>query len=141
MALISIEGQITAIQHPSRTLVIKDKEWISHPVRWPQGMDERMSKQQQWWFCKVTGEESDGVIMLQDLGFFKKPADWPQGNHAKGNYTGPRSDPIQIARQSMAKCAVEIVAMCNTKEGGDPREVTKEVIEIARELVKFVQEG
>ena len=74
------------------------------------------------------------------------PHDCPEGQAArgsgnKGGYSGPRSDPVVIARQSMVKVASDIV-LSGANASTQPTDViTEDIINIARILVKFVQEG
>ncbi|MCK9592972.1 MAG: hypothetical protein M0Q91_13290 [Methanoregula sp.] len=141
MALVTVEGQITTINPQTRTLALKDISGVTHMIRWGQGHDQKMQKQQQWWFCKITGELAEDVITLDVLDFFKKPENWPSNQKSGGGYSGPRTDPVVIARQSMVKVASDIVLSGANADTRPVDVITEDVINIARVLVKFVQEG
>ncbi len=106
MPLMTIEGQITGINPANRTMTVKDRDGITHPIRYTQGHDQEIGKLKQWWFTKATGEVTDGVLHLESLGFFRRPDDWPSNN--KSGKFAPRNDRLN-AKQTCMKEAAEVV--------------------------------
>lgn len=58
-----------------------------------------------------------------------------------GGYSGPRSDPVVIARQSSLKVAADIVLKGANSDTRPTDIITEDIINIARILTRFVQEG
>jgi hypothetical protein len=73
-----VSGQIIAIDHAKRTVVIRsydDKKFeATTPLKWHERLDARMMKNKERYF--VTCIYLDETI--EDCQYFQKPADWPQ---------------------------------------------------------------
>ena len=104
-----VEGQITAIDHGAHALTVKDRAGQAHVFIWAAPMDDRMAKLKQWWFVKVTAEQSGEYWKVVNQEFFKKPDDWPQSSHGGGSGgrpQAPRNERI-IVLQTCYKEAAE----------------------------------
>ncbi len=142
MSLVSVDGQIQNLNYTTRTFTMKDREGIVHPVKYAEGHTE-MGKQKNYFFAKVTGEkDADGTIVLDVLGFFRKPDDWPASANNSGGKGGnypPRDPKVQtyIIRQSCLDRATQIVLHGATIDAALP-ELVKEIRDVAEVLELWV---
>jgi|GEM_PF-5886391 len=108
----NVEGQITAIDHGTHKISVKDKTGQVHEFVWSGNVKMTNNKGEplkQWWFIKVTGEPAGDLWKLTAHAYFKRPDDWPLGNKG-GNGGGggqPRNEKA-ILFQCLFKGAVEI---------------------------------
>ena len=115
--LQKVSGQITAINHANRTVALMfyeekngNKYFTTATLRWPAGLDAKMSKLKEKFFTSFTylGE------MIDDTQYFQKPEDWPKSQN-KGNWGGgkPRNEKI-IVLQSTLKACVDLFQVCTS---------------------------
>lgn len=136
MALVKVVGQISSINHAARNLAVKDQNGEAHPIKWPVGMDAKMSKQKERWFVTATGEVVDGVMLLDTIDYLEKPA-WAQQQGGKGGNFDPKKN-TYIARQNTLERATEIVLNGENSNKADPKEEVEEILQIAEQLEKWV---
>lgn len=137
--LKSVEGQVTAIDPGAHKITVKTRDGQHHEMIWGAALHDRMSKLQQWWFTKITAEESGGVwkVMAQD--FFKRPDDWPFQKGGAGKSFVPRNEKL-IVLQSSLKAAVDLFQTCHapdTQSYDDACDlVVQKAIEMTEKLMK-----
>jgi len=113
--LKSVEGQVTAIDPGAHKVTVKTRDGQHHELIWGAGLHDRMSKLQQWWFTKITAEESGGVWKVTAQDFFKRPDDWPFQKGGAGKPFVPRNEKL-IVVQVLIKAYSDLWMNTNTPD-------------------------
>ena len=115
-----VQGQITAIDHGTHTVTVKDIDGKHHEMMWKGILIDKMEKLKQWFFVSISAEKSGDLWVVIDQTYYKKPDNWSVSQ--KSGYGGkpfvPRNERI-IVVQSCAKLAAEVFAMTTTPDTVD----------------------
>jgi len=145
MTLTTYGGKIAALDMQKRQITIQEKDGSIRMGRWSEhntNVQGVMEKLQVGYFKSITGEVQDDIMKIESASFFDK-AGFPQtgGNYQKGGYSGPRSDPVVIARQSSLKVSADVYLKGINGTTPDYIHDLKEIIKGAEILTQYVTTG
>ena len=135
-----VQGQITAIDHGTHKVTVKDIKGVHHEMMWKGNLADKMAKLKQWWFCSISAEKSGEYWVVIDQSFYKRPEEWPVS--AKTGYGGkaftPKNEAAIIMQSSLKVCA-EVAIFCSAP-GGDNYEAMIEMIYAsAKEMTESIR--